>query len=207
MEYDPVLYQRDRGELDWDQRSMSSNVMTNFQSGPYADGRASPAPSKLMGYENYMANGPAQVEKLPLLYPTDSLPTLNRLESTSSLPGYGQPPVSNADPLAGMQYPPVSIIQSMNGDQYRQTPTQRPYTPHAQGTQYADMNRSTTNVGQGMYRPQMEGYQVPPPQGSYPTRTYTPQATPYPPQSRTFTPAPNDRRGRSATQGSYHYNT
>lgn len=152
-----------------------------------------------------MMSGPGQVEKLPLLYPSDSFSTFNRMESTSSLPGYNlQPPVQNAEPLVGMQYPPVSIVQSINGDQYRQTPVHRPYTPQqSQTAQNMNMNQPTVRQGPGMYQPQTGPYPMPP-QGT--ARSYTPQANPYPPQSRTYTPAPGDNGNRSATPGSYYRN-
>ena len=61
LEYDPALYQRDRGELDWDQRSVSSATLIDNSSTAYLNpaGRAaSPAPSKLAGYDRYLATGP-----------------------------------------------------------------------------------------------------------------------------------------------------
>ncbi|KAI0919073.1 hypothetical protein AcW1_003454 [Taiwanofungus camphoratus] len=74
LEYDPALYQRDRGELDWDQRSMSS---TNYLgSDNYVGGRASPAPSKFAGYDQYLANGPqAEIEMTRLDYDQQPLLT------------------------------------------------------------------------------------------------------------------------------------
>ncbi|EMD32930.1 hypothetical protein CERSUDRAFT_118360 [Gelatoporia subvermispora B] len=69
LDQDLTLWQRDRGELDWDARSMSSmNLLANEQ--PYihhaksqsqvwsSDGRASPAPPKVVGYDRYLAQGP-----------------------------------------------------------------------------------------------------------------------------------------------------
>jgi hypothetical protein len=67
LEYDLALYQRDRGELDWDRRSFAStNVLgsdaASLAPGMYGEGpdgapgggRNSPVP----GYERYMAAGP-----------------------------------------------------------------------------------------------------------------------------------------------------
>jgi len=62
LEYDPALYRRDRGELDWDARSMASTAMfsdTASVMGPgggggfYAGSNAT-----LPGYDRYLAQGP-----------------------------------------------------------------------------------------------------------------------------------------------------
>ncbi|KAI0310225.1 hypothetical protein OF83DRAFT_1272590 [Amylostereum chailletii] len=51
LEYDPRMYQRDRGELDWDQRSMATTAYMSdagsaypSKPGMFVDGRASPRP-------------------------------------------------------------------------------------------------------------------------------------------------------------------
>ncbi|KAG7091100.1 hypothetical protein E1B28_010155 [Marasmius oreades] len=63
LEYDPALYRRDRGELDWDARSMASTNIFNdgastFHgrngSGHFAQGSS----ANLAGYEQYLAAGP-----------------------------------------------------------------------------------------------------------------------------------------------------
>ncbi|CAA7260544.1 unnamed protein product [Cyclocybe aegerita] len=56
LEYDPVMYQRDRGELDWDQRSVASTAIFNDLP---SDAHHYPnASSKtLVGYEKYLAQG------------------------------------------------------------------------------------------------------------------------------------------------------
>ncbi|CAG7850689.1 Uncharacterized protein C354.08c [Serendipita indica DSM 11827] len=61
LEYDPALYQRDRGELDWDQRSIGAgtvlgdgSTLSHSKSGFYASStRGAPA-----GYDQYMQQGP-----------------------------------------------------------------------------------------------------------------------------------------------------
>ncbi|KAF9071637.1 hypothetical protein BDP27DRAFT_1218654 [Rhodocollybia butyracea] len=62
LEYDPALYRRDRGELDWDARSMASTTLMSdsmsiapTQSQGFTTG---PVP----GYENYLASGPGSYE-------------------------------------------------------------------------------------------------------------------------------------------------
>lgn len=58
LEYDPALYQRDRGELDWDARSMTSTVMfdpLDSAKSPYH--AHSSSTTKLPGYDHYLAGG------------------------------------------------------------------------------------------------------------------------------------------------------
>ncbi len=64
LEYDPALYQRDRGELDWDQRSIATALdsTANFSAG----GRNSPAPS-LPGYNRYLNQGPGVDSEIELV--------------------------------------------------------------------------------------------------------------------------------------------
>lgn len=91
LEYDPALYQRDRGELDWDQRSMSSTNLLQQDNGSRAqlyanNGRASPAPSKMANYDAYLANGPQpEIEMIRLDY--DQQPLL----TSAQAPGYYEP--------------------------------------------------------------------------------------------------------------------
>lgn len=64
LEYDPALYQRDRGELDWDQRSIAStNILDN----------ASIMTGKPSGYDDYLAKGPAHRPPEMELGPMDSM--------------------------------------------------------------------------------------------------------------------------------------
>ncbi|KAG6867794.1 hypothetical protein C0993_010989 [Termitomyces sp. T159_Od127] len=50
--YDPALYQRDRGELDWDARSMTSTVLFDG-----TDSIKAPTSSKPPGYDQYLVGG------------------------------------------------------------------------------------------------------------------------------------------------------
>ncbi|KAF8520851.1 DUF221-domain-containing protein [Gautieria morchelliformis] len=146
LEYDPALYQRDRGELDWDQRSLSSTTylgdgtasLDASKSGFFAhEGRSSPAPQPA-GYNQYMTGGPGmQLEQLPLLQNTDSRPTISRQESTTSLPVYAQHVQYPSSPVGRMspsqvQYPPAPVHRASPSDGYREAPTHRPYP--SQGT-------------------------------------------------------------------------
>ncbi|PVF95251.1 DUF221-domain-containing protein [Serendipita vermifera] len=63
LEYDPALYQRDRGELDWDTRSVSGttvlgdgqSTLKHAKSGFYASSSGHNAPA---GYDEYLQHGP-----------------------------------------------------------------------------------------------------------------------------------------------------
>jgi len=64
LEYDPALYRRDRGELDWDARSMASTAAL-LDSPSLAPGKSQyyasetkPPPPRLKGLENYLTSGP-----------------------------------------------------------------------------------------------------------------------------------------------------
>lgn len=131
LEYDPVLYQRDRGELDWDQRSIATAL--DSTAGFSASGRDSPAPS-LPGYGRYLAQGPSEIElsrfdpdQQPLL-PTTLIAGAG--QSTSTLPGYSSPQPPYAAPPAGQYPPPPSTAyhgRVSSNDGYREAPTHRPY--------------------------------------------------------------------------------
>ncbi|RDB25480.1 hypothetical protein Hypma_007600 [Hypsizygus marmoreus] len=62
LEYDPVLYQRDRGELDWDARSMASTTLfdgaSTLQPGKSQYYASTTTLPRLAGYDQYLAGGP-----------------------------------------------------------------------------------------------------------------------------------------------------
>jgi len=62
LEYDPALYRRDRGELDWDARSMTSTAMLSdtMSLAPSQGFAASNGP--MPGYDRYLASGPGAYE-------------------------------------------------------------------------------------------------------------------------------------------------
>ena len=113
LEYDPQLYQRDRGELDWDQRSVSSTTMLN-DNGSVAQlnptGRASPAPSRLAGYDRYLASGPQPEIELSRLDDQQPLLTAgvrrppaptSRFLTPKQVPGYFDPAMVSQTSLPG----------------------------------------------------------------------------------------------------------
>ena len=76
LEYDPALYRRDRGD-DWDTRSVASSNLLSEPKVPYAEsGRSSPAPSKIAGYERYLAQGTASEIEMTRLDIPDHQPLL-----------------------------------------------------------------------------------------------------------------------------------
>ncbi|KAF8526059.1 DUF221-domain-containing protein [Hysterangium stoloniferum] len=155
LEYDPALYQRDRGELDWDQRSISTTRLLgdmgapNLQGRPgfFAhDGRSSPAPS--ISYDQYGAKAPATPENLPLLYPTDSRQA--SMTTDSSIYAQQMQWASRTNSPPGVQYPPAPVHQSTPSEGYREAPTHRPY-PSQEGY-FAQGGYSTQGYpAQGVY--------------------------------------------------------
>jgi len=121
LEYDPALYQRDRGEADWDARSITSSTYLGDNNSVYNLKRGeSPAPGYPAGYSDYLARGPrtlpneniemsrirTQDDQAPLLthHPNPSLPQMSRQSSTwtPSPGGYYSPGGSPS----GIAYPP-----------------------------------------------------------------------------------------------------
>ena len=88
LEYDPALYQRDRGELDWDQRSIASTTILNdappslsHQKSQYyagsPGGSVAGKPRGPAGYNNYLAHGTThEIEMSRLDTKLDELPLL-----------------------------------------------------------------------------------------------------------------------------------
>ena len=84
LESDPILYQRDRGELDWDQRSILTAL--DSTSGFPAGGRNSPS-SSLPGYGRYPRRGPSLGNEIELaVFDPDQQP----LPPSTLAPGSGQ---------------------------------------------------------------------------------------------------------------------
>lgn len=135
LEYDPALYRRDRGELDWDQRSIATALdsTTAFPAG----GRDSPAPS-LPGYGRYLNQGPGMDSEIELTrFEPDQQPLLPATllpgpgQSSLSLPDYSSPQPPYATP-GTTQYPPPPGTayhgRVTSNDGYREAPTHRPYS-------------------------------------------------------------------------------
>ncbi|KAG6857190.1 hypothetical protein H0H87_008255 [Tephrocybe sp. NHM501043] len=119
LEYDLALYQRDRGELDWDARSMASTVMFD---GPDSAAKSlyhgsSPSVSKLPGYDQYMSGGtyhPQQSEiELPLLNSRDYFQ-----QQPSSQLNLAIPPSLYQDPLGSSREAPTHRPQERSYSPY-----------------------------------------------------------------------------------------
>ncbi|KAG1903283.1 uncharacterized protein F5891DRAFT_1211537 [Suillus fuscotomentosus] len=187
LEYDPALYRRDRGELDWDQRSIASAAIfgnarggdnaslyhqkAHQYAGSISGGRASPAPP---AFDRYLAQGPSQslndIELARMNQSVDQLPLLTDHQS------YGY--------FDARQQPPPSPLHEYNSPD-RMTPPSRYGSPAPMAT-----------------LPQM---QYPPHPGIH-TEGYreAPLHRPYPPQrpNSTYSVDPSQyMSGRSAYQG------
>lgn len=129
LEYDPVLYQRDRGEDNWDNQSISS---TNLLS----DRGASPAPTTLgvrhSQLDNYLNMGhpseyemsrlgPAEQDKLPLLNPNFNGSLYDQRVNGSNPSFIPSPATPSAQHNQYPQYPDVT-----RESPYREAPTHRP---------------------------------------------------------------------------------
>ncbi|KAJ7582576.1 hypothetical protein C8J56DRAFT_1005551 [Mycena floridula] len=106
LEYDPVMYQRDRGELDWDTMSISSsNYLMSDVGSPQRSGTPFGSTANLLpGYQQYLNQGPAsggteQFELARLDSPREPLlsPTAQQFYQQTQLQS---PAVSHRDSLA-----------------------------------------------------------------------------------------------------------
>jgi hypothetical protein len=164
LEYDPTLYQRDRGELDWDQRSIgTTNILAGDGAslGPtksmfYANpsGRGSPAPAYGRGspapsvYDRYMARGPmhhpgasSEIELSRIDSNADQLPLL------MSQQGYfdGAPPRPVSDQYYQQSPPggstPPGVMQPRMSPQTQYPPAPTAYRGEGDGYREAPVHR------------------------------------------------------------------
>ncbi|VDC05659.1 unnamed protein product [Peniophora sp. CBMAI 1063] len=176
LEYDPALFRRDRGELDWDQRSIATTAVL----GKGGDNASLYTTSKqpFGGREQYLAHGPGASEiertrfdndKIPLLPPT-----LAYNQSSASLPGY--PPSRTGTPTPRLdpdELPPPAPYQAYASQSNVDLGSYQQYPPGVYQPAYereAPMHRP-----QGTYSPQ--GQQ----------RAYSPAQQQ---QQRAYSPAP-----------------
>jgi len=157
LEYDPILYRRDRGELDWDQRSVATAL--DPVGGFPAGGRDSPAPS-LPGYARYLNRGPGMDSEIELsrfdpdrqpLLPSTLLPGAG--QSTQTLPGYPSPQPPHV--VSGIsQYPPppgnAYHGRGSGSDGFREAPMHRPYSRQ-------DISQYSLNSGRNSPGPNQAG--------------------------------------------------
>ncbi|KAH8087807.1 DUF221-domain-containing protein [Cristinia sonorae] len=166
LEYDPALYQRDRGELDWDRRSIAStNLLTQddkasvYGMGGPGSGRSSPAPSKALDYNRYLQHGTQPSGDIEMAR-LDQLPLLTTNPSGFFDPGASEVTLASAyqhqSPMreqsqTNLNYPPQ--LQH-HGLEYREAPIHRPY-PSAQNMGYDSRapGYSARSPGPGEYGP------------------------------------------------------
>ncbi|KAJ3763551.1 hypothetical protein EV360DRAFT_91759 [Lentinula raphanica] len=175
LEYDPALYRRDRGELDWDARSMASTTLMS-DAVSISPSQMQPG-SSLPGYDRYLATGPGAYE-------------LSRMDSQ-------QEPLLSGKLYEGTSYPsqnslsmPPAMYRDASSDGLsREAPLHRPQD-------YFD-SRSNTPVSQ--YPPQ------PSPQYSSPQTPYaSPQAqytSSHPSPSQLYPPQEQNMAGRGTYRG------
>lgn len=141
-----MLWRRDRGD-DWDARSVaSSQLLQPSKSEYYAAGRASPAPSKMAGYDRYLQQGPQgsqqdhiemtrfDADQMPLLTAQQTPGYFDPSRSNVSLPSYspyGSPQMADSSP----QIPPMPAMPP--SQDYRQAQLHRPYPPSREPSGYA----------------------------------------------------------------------
>ncbi|KZT21456.1 DUF221-domain-containing protein [Neolentinus lepideus HHB14362 ss-1] len=171
LDYDLALYQRDRGELDWDQRSIATTHLLGgdaslhpSKSTFYAGGRSSPAPSMagVGARDRYMAQGPSRLatpaneielsrfdptqDQQPLLAAPQQMgyfdPRMQSSASLASYPGYPSPDEVPPLPQYPPQYPPPPHHPA---EGYRMAPVHRPYASTPSNDNIA--GRGTFNRG------------------------------------------------------------
>ena len=132
LEYDPVLYRCNRGDLDWDQRSISSmNMLDNSKPAFYANDNNSSG--QLPGYNHYIAEGPAQpdieLSQIPNCHGHQALVSQQLLLPMQSYDNSGRSPTPEYQEYQQyQQYPSHSPAPSQHLYQDQQSP-QRPHTP------------------------------------------------------------------------------
>ncbi|OCB91034.1 DUF221-domain-containing protein [Sanghuangporus baumii] len=167
LEYDPALYQRDRGELDWDQRSMASTTMLNdpptlqHQKSQFYANSGSGKSRVPPGYDAYLAHGPTHEIEMSRL-DTDQLPLLAEQQgyssraqtptppgqSNTSLPAYSFGYFDNRSQASiPPRYPPGVPVQQQYQQQVPAYPQQSQQGTYAE--REAILHRPTPPLRQG----------------------------------------------------------
>jgi hypothetical protein len=151
LEYDPQLYQRDRGEVDWDARSIAStNILSDYS--PKLQGYSISRSGTPTGFDSYMARGPAgqQQQQHDI--------ELTRLDSTADL---HQPLLRGQHPQFQRQMsdrPTTPVSHYRNGpDGMREAPLHRPYPPSQQSSYsrpHTPVEQPGNMAGRGAFRGQ-----------------------------------------------------
>jgi hypothetical protein len=148
LEYDPALYRRDRGELDWDARSMASTTMFDPPSSPplgkHHYHASNTSLTRLTGYDRYLASGaqpsPSDIElskmdsiQQPLLSPqsNDYFQHHQALVSQQSFSPSLPPSIHQDHPLEVTREAPTHRPQEGNHSPYG-SENNPAYTPEPQ---------------------------------------------------------------------------
>lgn len=193
LEYDPALYQRDRGELDWDARSIASTVMFDSSSTLHASKSqyyANGSTTKLTGYDHYLNNGPmgqqsdielTQMDSMqePLLSPRSlayqqSSAFASQQSLASFSPAMYQNPNGSEAPLHRPQersYSPSPAYTASDVYNSTYSPSEVPpqHNRQASGNLLAGQQRSQSPYGQPPYTHNQS------PSQQYPSQQYPPQ--------------------------------
>ncbi|KAF4620776.1 hypothetical protein D9613_000857 [Agrocybe pediades] len=132
LAYDPALYRRDRGELDWDARSIASTAVFSDNGHHYAGSMSKPA-----GYDNYLSKGPRLGMSEMELGPMDSM--AEPLLSPRSMALHNQA-------FASQQSLTPSLPSSISHASFREAPLHR---PQDMGYSPSPSYVSTENLNQG----------------------------------------------------------
>jgi calcium permeable stress-gated cation channel len=163
LEYDPALYQRDRGELDWDARSMASTTLDGasfMPPGSKGNFYASSSQQNLLpGYDRYLNQGPGNTSEIelgpidspqePLLSPRSQYYQMQASQSQQSLPmrpmprrqdssyTYRDDPAhtqNHGTPPSAFAMPPRQMAMDRSGSPFGRPPSSmRSESPHMRG--------------------------------------------------------------------------
>jgi len=162
LEYDPALYQRDRGELDWDARSVTTTLYDgNSPIKPGASPYAASTTSLPRGIDRYLAEGPQQHQspdielafldstQEPLLSPQSYNYYQQQQASQQSLSSPQVPQSHYRDPVGSSREAPTHRPQS-----YSYYPEQSPaYSSEYSHEAYPSYPPMRTNSPQQQYPP------------------------------------------------------
>ncbi|KAL1745047.1 hypothetical protein HDZ31DRAFT_37333 [Schizophyllum fasciatum] len=148
LEYDPALYQRDRGEQDWDAKSMTSTAILDAPSMYNYNPDSSQASLHAARYQNYLAQGPSASEielahmdspHEPLLNPRAQFAAAGAHGSSLSVNSLGTPPSLYQEPMAAHStagFREAPLHRNMSYDSFAPQEQAMEYPPRPQQMQY-----------------------------------------------------------------------
>ncbi|KAK7045521.1 hypothetical protein VNI00_007353 [Paramarasmius palmivorus] len=150
LEYDPALYRRDRGELDWDARSIGSTAYLSDTASLYGGGAPMGTPgaggstANLPGYDRYLAAGPGTYELSRM--DSQQEPLLGGQDQHGN--GIYQNPIGYASRPSVLSTPALSYQDPMSEGFARQAPVHRPQESYGMPPERS----MTTSPGPGAIR-------------------------------------------------------